>query len=123
MDRVRNKNDLKHWIKFFLTASIYTAKTAKSKFRRVIELVTQLNRDILDIKGRPENTMKVLQAFYDSPMLSNKQLKQITELTTPTIDNAIKGMLEKRILKEVTGFSRNRVYSLHSYLKIFSSDN
>jgi len=56
-------------------------------------------------------------------MLSAKQLKEVTGLTIPTIYGAIKGMLEKDILREVTGHSRNRIYSLHRYFEIFSNDN
>ncbi|NJD02183.1 MAG: Fic family protein [Ruminiclostridium sp.] len=118
LDRVRTRNDLRHWIKFFLTASIYTAKTAKSKFKKVVGLVNQLNKEVLDIKGRPENTMKVLEAFYDNPILGSKQLKEITGLTAPTVDSSIRGLVEKDILKEITGFSRNRIYSLFKYFEI-----
>ena len=120
LDRVRTKNDMSHWIKFFLTASIYTAKTAKSKFKRVVELVNQLNKDVIEIKGRPENTIRVLEAFYDVPILSGKQLQEITGLSQPTVDAAIRGMLEKNILKEITGYNRNRIYSLYSYFEIFA---
>ena len=123
LDRVRTKNDLRHWIKFFLTASIYTAKTAKSKFKKVVGFVNQLNKEILDIKGRPENTIKVLEAFYDVPILSGKQLQDITGLTQPTVDNAIRGMIEKGILIDITGYSRNKIYSLHKYFDIFAESD
>ena len=75
--------------------------------------MNQLNKEVLDIKGRPENTMKVLEAFYDNPILSGRQLQEITGLTQPTVDKAIRGMLERNILREITGYSRNRIYSLH----------
>ena len=85
----------------------------------MVSLVNQLNKEVLDIKGRPENTMKVLEAFYDNPILGGKQLKEITGLTAPTIDSSIRGLVEKDILREITGFSRNRIYSLHKYFEIF----
>ncbi len=122
LDRVRTKNDLRHWIKFFLAASIYTAKTAKLKLKNVVGFVNQLNKEILDIKGRPENTMKVLESFYDNPILSSKQLQEITGLTQPTVDSAIRGMFERDILREITGYSRNRIYVLHRYLGIFANE-
>jgi Fic family protein len=119
LERVRTKNDIRHWIKFFLNASIYTAKTAKSKFKRVVELVNQLNKDVLAIKGRLENISKILEAFYDSPILSGKQLQAITGLTQPTVDGTVREMIYNDILKEITGNNRNRVYSLYKYLDIF----
>ncbi len=122
LDRVRVKNDIRHWIKFFLSASIYTAKTAKLKFKRVVALVGQLNREVMEIKGRPENTIKIIELFYDNPILSSKQIQAITGLTQPTVDSAIKGMLEKDILIEITGYSRNRIFALHNYIDIFVNE-
>ena len=120
LNRVRTRNDLRHWIKFFLTASIYTAKTAKAKFKKVVTLVNELNKEVLDIKGKPDNAMRVLDAFYDNPILSSNELQKITKLTQPTVDSAINGMLKKDILREITGYSRNRIYALHRYFDIFA---
>lgn len=39
LDLVRQKNDLRYRVVFFLTASINTAKTAKLKFKKVVILV------------------------------------------------------------------------------------
>jgi Fic family protein len=85
--------------------SIYdlSNKRAKSKFKRVVELVNQLNKDVLAIKGRLENISKILEAFYDSPILSGKQLQAITGLTQPTVDGTVREMIYNDILKEITG--------------------
>ena len=64
----------------------------------------------------------MLDAFYDNPILNSKQLKQITCLTMPTIDCALRGMIEKNILKEITGYNRNRIYLLHRYFDIFANE-
>jgi Fic family protein len=122
LDRVRTRNDLGYWIKFFLAACIYTAKSAKLKFKRVVTLVNQLNKEILDIKGRPENAIKILEVFYDTPIVSGKKLQELTGLSQPTVDSVIKGMIDKEILKEITGYNRNRIYSLYKYLEIFAHE-
>ena len=61
-------------------------------------------------------------AFYDNPILGGKQLQEITGLTQPTVDNAIRGMLEKDILREITGYDRNRIYALYRYFDIFANE-
>lgn len=121
LDRVRTKNDLLHWIKFFLTASIYTAKTAKVKFKKVVELVNQLNKNILDLGVRPENALKVLEAFYNEPVLNGKQLQLVTGLAQSTVDAVVRKFLEKDILKEITGYGRNRIFMLYRYFNIFAN--
>ncbi|HHY23680.1 MAG TPA: Fic family protein [Clostridiaceae bacterium] len=120
LDMVRTKNDLMNWLRFFLKASIYTAKTAKNKFKKVTILVNQLNKDILDVKGRPENTIKVLEAFYNDPVLTGKQINQITNISQSTIDTILRDMVEKGMLEEITGLSRNRIFKLKEYFEIFA---
>jgi len=38
------------------------------------------------------------------------------------VDSAIKGMLERDMLREITGYSRNRIYSLYKYFDIFAQE-
>ena len=61
-------------------------------------------------------------AFYDNPILNSKQLQEITGLTQPTVDSAIKGMIEKDILREITGYERNKIFSLYRYFDIFANE-
>jgi len=38
------------------------------------------------------------------------------------VDGVVKGMIDKEMVKEITGHSRNRIYSLHKYLEIFAHE-
>ena len=42
LTRVRTHNDMMGWIKFFLEAVIETSKTAKEKFRNVVEFTMEI---------------------------------------------------------------------------------
>ncbi len=123
LHNVRTDNDLTGWIKFFLKASIHTAKAAKTKFKNVMIYVDRMNTDLLSVQGRPENVKKVIAAFYDNPILSSKQIITLTGLSQATVDNIIRSMLEKKMLVELTGYSRNRIFVLAEYFRIFASDN
>ena len=60
------------WIKFFLEAVIETSKTAKEKFRNVVELTMEMDKIIMDLPVRPENAKKVIDALYDEPVINRK---------------------------------------------------
>ena len=80
-----------------------------------------LETTAVSLGGRSDNTLKVIRAFYDNPILNSKQISQITGLSQPTTDNIIKRLHndDVKILYELTGYSRNRVFVLFDYLRIF----
>ncbi len=55
---VRVKNDIIGWIKFFLEGIIETAKIAKEKFKKVVELTKKIDVQITDLKVKYDNTKK-----------------------------------------------------------------
>lgn len=46
------------WIKFFLEAVIETSKTAKEKFRSVVDLTMKMDEVIMELPVKPENAKK-----------------------------------------------------------------
>jgi Fic family protein len=123
LQNVRMNNDLSGWIVFFLNAVIHTAKSAKLKFKTVVKLVDEYEEMILKFPGRADTNRKVLKAFFIEPILTIKQLQAKTSLSQPVIDKVVKTMLDSDILKEITGYSRNRIYVLVEYLSIFTKDS
>ena len=121
LNRVRLNNDLVGWIKFFLTAVIETAKSGKTKFKNVTQYVKDLENNVRQFSGRTDNAIKIIRAFYDRPVLTSKQLVSITRLSQPTVDALLKKMVKANILTELTGFSRNRIFILLDYLRIFDN--
>lgn len=119
LNRVRLNNDLIGWIKFFLKAVIETAKSAKVKFKNVTDYVKDTEERALKLGGRPENILRVLRLFYDNPLLSSSVIAKETCISKGTVDNIIKKLYGDNILVEVTGYSRNRLFALMDYLKIF----
>ena len=123
LQNVRENDDLTGWVTFFLKAVAFTAKSAKEKFRDAIRLVSEYEERVLTFSGRPDNNRSILKAFFNEPILSGKQLQDRTSLSQPTIDKAIRGLIDEGMINEVTGYSRNRIYVLAKYLSVFSRDS
>lgn len=119
LNRVRLNNDLASWIKFFLKAVIETAQSGKGKFKAVTDYVRDVELKALSLGGRPDTVLKILHAFYDLPVLSSKDIVTATGLSQGTVDNTLKRLHENHIVREVTGYSRNRIFVLYDYLEIF----
>lgn len=72
LTRVKTHNDMISCIKFFLEAVIETAKTAKEKFRNVVELTMEMDKIVMNLSVKPENAKKVIDFLYDEPVINRK---------------------------------------------------
>ena len=119
LTRVRTHNDMIGWIKFFLEVVIETSKTAKEKFRSVVDLTTKMDEAIMELPVKPENAKKVIDTLYNEPVINRKKLCDLTEIKEGTIKNIINCLLENNIIVETTGYSRNQVFTFQKYTDLF----
>ena len=120
LQNVREKNDMIEWICFFLKASIETAQTAKQKFRLAVDQVNKYKDYIMGKRANSESFRQIIQAMYSQPVATANQLIEKTGLSAATVNNAVKILTADRILKEMTGNRRNRIFMLIDYLRVFS---
>ena len=119
LQNVRNNGALLDWVLFFLHACIYTAKTAKSKFKNVLSIVDKYKNTILSFAGKADFNNRILEALLNRPILSSKQLQDVTGLSQPTVDKTLAQMMAVDMLREITGYSRNRIFVLRAYLQAY----
>ena len=116
---VRDHNDMDQWIIFFLSAVIETAKKSKNTFRKIISLRRVYEQRIIK-NGRKIKLMNdLLLRLFSNPAIRVSDVSNLLGKSISTSNNLIKEMETMGILKEITGFSRNRIFILHEYLDIF----
>jgi Fic family protein len=119
LTKVRVSDDLIQWVKFFLTAIIQTAEKGQHTFSNILKLRDQTVGKIVSLARKAENARKLIMHLYLKPVLSGSAITKLLDLT-PRAANALINDLERMdILKEITGFKRNRVYAFEKYLKLF----
>ena len=119
LSRVRTNNDMISWVKFFLEATIETAKTARVKFENIIKLTNEMNNKIMELPIKPENSKKVIELLYNEPRVNRNIISEKTGIKMTTVDNIIKAFVNNGILVETTGFKRNQIYLFERYIKLF----
>jgi len=119
LTRVRTQNDIIGWIKFFLEAIIETSKTAKEKFKKVVEFTREMNKEIMNMSVKPENAKKVLEVLYNEPAINRKKLSELTGIKESTIKNIINNFMDKEIIIETTGYTRNQIFKFQKYTDLF----
>lgn len=119
LSRVRTNNDMISWIKFFLEATIETARNARVKFERVVEFTNLMNREVINLPGKPDNILKIIDVLYNEPKISRKKLYELSGLKSSTYNNIVNNLIKNRIVSETTGYSRNQIIVFDKYISLF----
>lgn len=116
---VRKSNDLEQWIKFFLVGVSETAKKGTMTFEKIIVLRRKSERKIMSFGKRAKIAQELLGYLYSQPVINTKQAMKKLEVTSPTAHLIIRKFQEAGILKEITGFKRNRLFVFDEYIRLF----
>jgi Fic family protein len=119
LERVRFTDSLDHWLRFFLTGVIQTAQNSKKTFVEIGTLRNSYRERIISLGKREKLATKFLLQLYSAPIVSPREAEKNLGVTAATTNRLISQLEKLGILKEITGYSRNRLYALHEYLDIF----
>lgn len=118
--RVSTKDDMEQWLKFFLVGIIETCKVAIDTFHKIISLRDKLEKEtILKLGKRLPNAKALLTYLYSKPVVTAADVMNKLAITKPTANALMKDFYTLGILKERTGFRRNRIFVFSDYLKLF----
>lgn len=119
LTNVRNTGSMDQWIKFLLNAVIETAKKGTKTFEEIIQLRQLYEGKILRLGNKAETAAILLKALYSKPKMGVKEISEILEVSYVTANDLAKDFETLDMLKETTGYSRNRIYALTEYLDLF----
>ena len=117
--RVREKDDITQWFKFFLVGVIETAKNSIVTFDSILKLQKDLENKIQKLGNRTNNALSIINYLYQKPIINASETKKITGLSMPSVYTLIGKLEELEILKEITGGKRRRLFVFEEYLKLF----
>ncbi|MFC2106838.1 Fic family protein [Bacteroidota bacterium] len=117
--RVREKNDIVQWYKFFLIGVIETAQNSISTFDGILKLQKEIENKIRLLGSRSKNAILVLNGLFEKPIIDAQSVKQITGLSLPSSYKMLDDLEELEIIKEITGGKRGKLYVFDEYIKLF----
>jgi Fic family protein len=119
LTRVRTANDLAHWIRFFLVAVIETARGGVTTFQSILALRAGMDRQV-DAMGRKAPRARAFLAhLYQHPFVTTADVAAELKISQATADRLIADFVKAGILKEITGYRRNRQFSFQRYFELF----
>ena len=117
--RVREKNDLLQWFKFFLVGVIETARSSTTTFDNILKLQRQIDTQLQTLGSRTANAQKVMHYLYQRPVVNAAKVGEAAGVSPASAYKLIVDLEQFGILKEVTGGKRGKLYVFDAYLKLF----
>jgi len=120
LTRVRTHNDLTQWLKFFLEGIKQTAQNSIETFKAIIALRQEVeHRDILMLGKKIKLAQNLLHFLYSNPVTDSQDISKHLSINPSTALRLIEDFIRMGILKEITGYKRNRVFVFEKYLQLF----
>lgn len=116
---VRSNNALIHWIRFFLVAIIETAKKGQQTLVDLLHLKNRLDKQVMDLGKRATKGHLLLTNLYKQPIVNAETVREWLGVTHPSANDLIGEFVRLGILKETTGYRRNRIFAFAPYLDVF----
>lgn len=122
LSRVRQSNDIEHWLRFFLTGVVETAKDSRTTLGSIIDLRKKYETAIEDgVSSRKQNLSKqLLKKLFSQPVVSIRDIESMLSVTFPTA-SALAGDFQKLgLFTEKTGLKKDRIFYLREYMGLFN---
>ena len=117
---VSENNELEQWLKFFLVGITETAVKSSTTLRKIMSLREKLENEINSNLGRrAPNAHELLKLLYIKPVLTAGDVIENLKVSKQTAHTLLTDFENLKILKEQTGFRRNRVFYFAQYLHLF----
>ena len=119
LSRVRDDNDIDQWILFFLHGIVNTSKKGVQTLEKIIALEKEYQNKILNLGVRARQASDLLQYAFKHPAFRVVDIQEYLNVSSTTTNDIIQDLIKLNILKEITGYSRNRIFVLHEYVDLF----
>ncbi|WP_348671840.1 Fic family protein [uncultured Abyssibacter sp.] len=118
--RVRQSDDLLHWVRFFLRGVLETAENGRQLFQQILTLRTEAEQRVMAIGRRSANARKLLEHLYRQPVVAAADVTETLSVSNPTAQTLLRALEECGLLVEQTGQQRDRLFRFEAYLSLFT---
>ena len=120
LQQVRVDGDWEGWLRFFLAGITQTATEAIGTAQKILALFGR-DRQKIQEQGKIAGTaLRVHELLQQRPILSISAACKALHLTHPAVNKSLCRLEDMKIVREITGRQRNRLYSYEAYMKILN---
>lgn len=118
---VRKNGDWEQWISFFLNGILEVSKQAQETAQAIIKFEKE-QREIVSQKfGSSPSTMNLWNRLFEHPIIQSQIVQALLGCSQATAIKCLNQFVGLKILEEITGSQRYRVYRFSPYLDLFKN--
>jgi Fic family protein len=115
---IREGGDWEGWLRFFLRGVAETAEEAAATARAIVSL-RETHRELLQEAGVVANGLRLLDVLFQQPLVHVDLVKDRLGVGYDTANRLVVRFERLKLLEEITGGQRGRVYRYNPYLALF----
>lgn len=119
LNLLREKDDIEGWLRFFLQGIVETSVQAVETARKIIKLRNFGISQISKLGRSAEKGMNLYSYLFRTPLVRVKDVERVLNIKNPNALTLVSKFVDLGILRELTGFKRNRVFSYADYIALF----
>ncbi|MGE4167475.1 MAG: Fic family protein [Xanthobacteraceae bacterium] len=122
LQAIRDKGEWELWLKFFLAGIAEVSLEATETARKIVALREAHRQTIVEKFGRAAgNGLIILENLFERPIVNVGDISKKLNITFAAANNMAQRLYDAKILSEITGQQRYRVFSYQPYVSLFSS--
>ena len=118
LNAVCTAGDWEGWSRYFLYGVIKTANEAVDCAEKITKLLAQDRTDIINFPQSTITAVKLFEFLPKHPAITVDHATQILKTTRPTAQKAIDILRQLRVLHEITGKQRSRIFCYNAYVDL-----
>ena len=120
LQAVRDTGDWEDWLIFFLSGVAEVSQQATYTAAAILRMREDYRARITERLGRAAaNGQRVMDRLFDNPIITVATVREWLGLTSTGANQIVSRLENIGLLREITGYARNRRFCFEPYLKLF----
>lgn len=120
LQAVRDRGDWEGWLAFFLRGVAEVSREAAETAAAILRVREEARARIAGRMGRAAgNGHRILERLFDHPIVAVATVRDWLDVTPAGANTLVNRLADAGILREITGFARNRRFRFDPYLRLF----
>ncbi len=120
LQAVRESGDWEAWLAFFLRGVAEVSREATETAAAILRTREEYRDRITERLGRAAaNGHRIMEKLFNHPIVTVARVRHWLKVTPAGANNLVKRLVDVGLLREITGYARNRRFRFDPYLRLF----
>ena len=120
LQAVRDAGSWEDWLDFFLRGVAEVSREAAATAAAILRMREDYRAKITGHLGRAAgNGHRIMDRLFDHPIVNVATVREWLDVTPAGANNLVNRLVEIGLLREITGYARNRRFRFDPYLRLF----